>query len=654
MTAFLTAALRVFNELITAGIAITAFSLQIYALSFNLRDRVARSFAIIMLCVVIVFVGDALGGVAPNTSLLEFWLSFEWVGIVFVPAAYLQFSNELLTTTGRPSRGRRLLAVRLAYLVSFAFLITLPFKWLVGPLVQTSEPAPHLQRTALTSIFTIYYAVVITLAGVNLWRAYRRAVTSASRRRMGYLLAGSLAPALGVYPYLLFGYGLAARYPIAFWLAVTISNLLVITLIVVMAYAVAFFGVSWPDRVIKRRLFKWLMRGPFTASFTLAATTILRRLDARIVMDLSAAIPVVMVGTVLIIEHIITLIAPVWERWLFYGGERSRFALLQMLEERLQTAGDLRQFLEALLGAACDRFQVPRAFVAALGPQGMDQLVFVGGDSSLNQEDFSNHLLEVVTQNGMHQEVFSWGEYWLLPIFNSEEANGLIGLFGVMRHANTDLDKEQIEALEFLADRACMALSDRRRQQEMFSYLQELTPQMERFQQLRAAASYDKVELFSAPVFPRNEGDFFQSVKEALAHYWGGPKLTQSPLINLNVVQQTIDQQDETPTNALRAVLRKAIEEVRPAGERRFTAEWILYNILEMKFLEGRKVREIAARLAMSEADLYRKQRVAIEAVAQAILDMEQHIRETPSGAIQVEANRNSQINRNSLKTRQV
>jgi hypothetical protein len=63
---------------------------------------------------------------------------------------------------------------------------------------------------------------------------------------------------------------------------------------------------------------------------------------------------------------------------------------------------------------------------------------------------------------------------------------------------------------------------------------------------------------------------------------------------------------------------------VRPEGERRFTAEWILFNILELKFMEGRKVREVAMRLAMSEADLYRKQRVAINAVAEAIIEMEQ------------------------------
>jgi len=45
---------------------------------------------------------------------------------------------------------------------------------------------------------------------------------------------------------------------------------------------------------------------------------------------------------------------------------------------------------------------------------------------------------------------------------------------------------------------------------------------------------------------------------------------------------------------------------------------------LELKFLQGRRVREVAQRLAMSEADLYRKQRVAIEAVARVLAQMEQ------------------------------
>ena len=74
-------------------------------------------------------------------------------------------------------------------------------------------------------------------------------------------------------------------------------------------------------------------------------------------------------------------------------------------------------------------------------------------------------------------------------------------------------------------------------------------------------------------------------------------------------------------------VLKQAIERLRPVGQRQMTApEWILYNILELKFLQGRRVREIALRLAMSESDLYRKQRIAIEAVAQTLAEMEQEL----------------------------
>jgi hypothetical protein len=74
----------------------------------------------------------------------------------------------------------------------------------------------------------------------------------------------------------------------------------------------------------------------------------------------------------------------------------------------------------------------------------------------------------------------------------------------------------------------------------------------------------------------------------------------------------------------MRAVLQQAIERLRPDGEREMTAPaWLLYNILELKFLQGHKARQVAQLLAMSESDLYRKQRVAIEATAQMLAEME-------------------------------
>jgi hypothetical protein len=117
-------------------------------------------------------------------------------------------------------------------------------------------------------------------------------------------------------------------------------------------------------------------------------------------------------------------------------------------------------------------------------------------------------------------------------------------------------------------------------------------------------------------------------VREALSHYWGGPKLTTSPLLGLRVVREELDSHDGNAVNALRAVLRRAVDRVRPEGERRFTSEWLLYNILEMKFLEGKRVRDVAMRLAVSEADLYRKQKLAIEEVARVIADMEKQSNE--------------------------
>jgi hypothetical protein len=45
---------------------------------------------------------------------------------------------------------------------------------------------------------------------------------------MRYLLAGALAPALGSYPYLLFGSGIASHYPMLFWLIAVFSNLFVL------------------------------------------------------------------------------------------------------------------------------------------------------------------------------------------------------------------------------------------------------------------------------------------------------------------------------------------------------------------------------------------------------------------------------------------
>lgn len=629
----LLAGIQVLNQILTAGIAITAFSLFLYSLSFNLRDRVARSFAIILLCVVVVFTTEALQDKSVPDWGLDLLLRLQWLGIVYLPAAYLHLSDALLVTAGRPSRGRRRFAVRVMYAISTLFLLALATGYLLGPLVPEGQPAPHLERTFLTEAFTLYYVLMMVWAAVNFGRAFSRMLTRSGRRRMLYLMAGATAPALGSYPYLLFGSSLAAQFPLAFWSVSTVINVLVGGLIVVMAYAVAFFGVSWPDRVVKSRLFKWIMRGPVTASLALGLMTIVRRAGVLMGAQYSAFVPLTMTATVLLFEHAITLFYPLWERYLFFGRDRQELQLFQNLEDRMVTQGDLQQFLEAVLAAVRDHLQSPSAFVAALDQDTPSLILVAGNRSMFDREDLSGALELLGTGNSQDHHEFAWGSYWIMPLhqrrrpdMDRDEIPPLLGILGVAKDGHSQMEADQRDALWLLADRASLALEDRLIQKRVLLSLQDLEPQVDMLQRMRAAGRYDsRAHLLSDDLPP--ESDLANWVKDALTHYWGGPKLTNSPLMTLQVVQELSREYDGNAANALRALLRRAVDQVRPEGERRFTTEWILYNILEMKFIEGRKVREVAGRLAMSEADLYRKQRVAVEAVARAILEMESQLR---------------------------
>lgn len=626
MGEFLLAALLVVNQILTAGNAITAFSLLLYALTFHLRVRVARAFALVLACVTVTYFGDVLAGTASQPAEQALWLRFQWIGIAYLPAAFLHLSDALLEATGRPSRGRRRKVVWLTYLLGAGFLAAAGLTdWVAGNLVVT-DSAAYLAPGPLFPLFVLMSLVAFGFAWVNLGRAYRRALTRSSRRRILYLVVGAAGPVLGTFPFLMVGRGLMTALPLLFWAGLVLVNAMVAGLLVLMAYTVAYFGVSYPDRVVKSRLFQWILRGPVVASTVLAVTVVVGRFGQFLGLENTRAVPFAMVATLLLLQYLITLIRPTVERWLFYGEDRNDIARLHVLEERLLTSGDLRQYLESILNAVCDITGAGSAFAAVVGPEGLELEVAVGPEDPLRGGEDLPTL--VVSEDRLEipdlGTVFRWGDYWLLPLQAGEQAE-LVGLLGLRA---TEVEPERLEAeapvLRALADRVAVALMDRRLQREVFSVVDRLVPEVEEIQRIRAAARYGGAEAVTAALGGiHTEADLTQWVKEALGHYWGGPRLSQSPLLGLRVVRQAMQEHDGNPIKALRAILRQAIEQVKPEGERRFTAEWMLYNILEMKFLEGRKVRDIAMRLAMSEADLYRKQRVAIEMVAKAIAEME-------------------------------
>ena len=618
--------LQVFNQILNAGNAITAFSLLLYALTFNLRERVARSLALMFACVTLVYFFDVLVGTSTSPEEVELWLRLQWVGISFIPAAYLHFSDALLASTGRPSRGRRQKAIWVSYILGGVTLVLVAFTDLICGEIILTDSVAYLNPGPLFPVFTLFLVSMLVFAVLNFWRAYQRCLTRSTKRRMRYLMAGSLGPLLGSYPFMMAGGGALAQYPLVFWSALILINVLVGAQMILMAYSVAYFGVDFPDRVVKSRLFQWILRGPVVASTVLAVMVIVARVGDILGVKTNRLVPFTTVAVLLILQFLITLVRQPIERWLFYGEERGDVIRLQLLEERLLTTGDLRQFLESILNAACDIIGVGSAFVAIVGPGGLELEVAVGPEDPMRGSKELPPLLitDELQKFELLGVVFKWDVYWLLPLRLADPPE-VIGIFGIRaRASDPDFSQEEEEQLQALLERATIALAEKKLQIEVFAVVDSLMPRVETVQRMRAEARYASIDALTAPVEGMgSEDELVNLVREALGHYWGGPRLTSSPLLSLRVVRQAAVEHDGNPVNALRSILKRGIDRVRPDGERRFTADWMLYNILEMKFLQGRKVRDIAMRLAMSEADLYRKQRVAIEAVTNAITDME-------------------------------
>jgi hypothetical protein len=609
------------NEILTAGIAITAFSLLLYALTFNLRNRVARSFAAILFFVVVIFSAEALETTASTAAGINIWLRIQWVGIIFLPAAYLHFSDALLATTGKPSRWRRKWAVRISYIISLGLLALLPTQYLLGPVITNQNPVAYNQPTVLTKAFTFYYLLLMVLSWINFIRAFRRTVTQASRRRMTYLVVSAIAPAIGSFPFLLYSSSFASKFSLVFWLVAILVNLLTGGLIIVMAYSVAFFGVPWPDRVVKSRLIKWLLRGPITASLTLALVTIVRRAGNAFGNPYSAFVPITMIVTVLLLEYSITILFPKFEQAFLFGKDQQELIQLRSFEDRLITRSDLSQFLEMVLATICDQLQASGAYLTT-NIEGKFQVIASTGIQKVSPE-FVDELEKFISSIDSEGAMVVWNSDTLFPLIDGGEEPTLVGYMGVRNPKESLLiEEEVVSAINLLNHRAAIALRDREIQEQVFSQLEKMNPQVEMIQALRAAGRYDREGVLTDDLTVENE-EMTQWIRDALTHYWGGPKLTENPLIGLKVVKQNLTEHENNPANALRSVLKTAIEKIKPEGERKYTSEWILYNILDLKFLEGKKVRDIAMRLSMSEADLYRKQRVAIDAVATEIIKME-------------------------------
>ncbi len=626
------------NETLTAGNAIIAVSLLLFTLTRNLNNRVAKTSAVVLACVTIAYVGDSFIALGPDNNALLVSLRLQWIGIAFIPAAMLHLSDALLATTGLPSRGRRRRIVRILYLIASAFLMLVAFS---EELIQfvTINGNISIQAGSVFTLYVIYFLGANGFAFYNVQRARQRCLTPGTERRMAYLQIAILTPAIGIFPYsVLLNPG--EEFSIFGLVLVNIANIIIILMLIFLSYPLYFFGSDKADRLVKKQLLDFLLRGPATGLIALAVINFTAQATRILSLPGEAFTPLAVVAAVLLWQWFVSLSLPILEKFFIYRDEDdNQITKLQTLNEKVLTRRDLIQLIKATTESICDYLRVDKAFVVTFESdepeflQSIGQIGFDEDDILQNAEVLQS--LQRLDYSALHTNYIEWQGYALLPLFSSRLSTDdnhpqTIGILGLLNPNGSLSEQLQAETstLQAYLDRVEQSLDDMQLQTEINNVLSGLLPQ---FQMTRSRAedveyrqsANSKMKIDPLP----DREDVFEQVRAALRHYWGGSGITQSNLIKLHVVQMQIQDGDETPINALRKLLDNTINSLKPEGERKMMSpEWTLYNILQLRFVEKKKVRDVARRLSMSEADLYRKQRVAIETVADLILKQEQEV----------------------------
>lgn len=617
--------LLIINRLVTNITLVVTFSLWAYLIIRSRGIAVARALMVLLFGVVTTVTADVLIRQARDSVILEIILRGSWIGIMLVPAGMLDMALALAAQLRVLPKRRWVIVTN--YLVALLFaVIALTTDWLVSMPLR-SVLVPTLTPQPLFAIVAVYAFALVTVAWIILWRVRAAALTPSLRRRLGYMIAGWYGAVLLSFPVLSL---LPAEYMLPEQIGLGLATLaapVAAIFMLITIYSATFVGSSQPDRIIKHDFLRWWLYGPFVGvSIVLFLQTV--PVFARIsrLPEETWAVFGIMTMTV-IMPIIVNLIRPYLDV-LVYAGDEEEMASLRSLPRNTFTQNDLRRLLENSLTVICGAVQTESAFVAAPDEFGGYSVKMSVGPRRRVRKLFEQLPLErLFYEVGQHANTLPivLHDFTLYQLKDPDQR--VVGVLGIQQQP-LGLSDEIKQLIHTLTNQIEHALVMVLMQQRLLDTLRTMGPEMSTLRQLNS-----RIEQATPEALQSLEDDvalmpeFTHLVRDALNHYWGGPKLSDSPLLGLKSVKTIIEAQGGSSTKALQTVLRQAIANLRPDDSMPSTAnEWMLYNILEMRFLQGRKIRDTAHRLALSESDLYRKQRVAIDEVARQLALMEEHV----------------------------
>jgi hypothetical protein len=514
--------LRRLNVVLTSAAVLMGFSLMAYLFVYNVRNRVARAFLVVLACLTVSYLGDlflATARLPASHPAAAFWLGLGWLGICFVAPAYLHFADTVADTVGAPDRRRKWLVRASAAGAAGCVLLVLGTDWLVGSV--WGEPgAVRFAARPLFPVFGAWYLALTAWGGLTLWQARRHAYTSQTRRRMTYLLASIIAP-LSTFPYLMAGGQALADNTLLFRVLASVGSLAATSMLVVMTYSVAYHGALIPDRAVKRDLIKYLIQAPTLGVFIIALVQVVPlRLETSLGLPRDVVVALAIVLGVVGYQFVVRLLKPAVDLMVF-GGEGGDVQWLQRLDERLLSEHDLIQLLERILTTLCERLRVTTGCVVVLEGDAPRVDVFVGAEARALDALGALDPERLAALAGRREAVAVDG-FWLRGLA-APGGTALLGILAVEQPVHV-LDPADQLAVNQLMESAEVALQDRVVQRRVLATLRALEPEILSMQRLRGALQTGTVRVAS----PVSDPDFPHWVRDALAHYWGGPKLTSS------------------------------------------------------------------------------------------------------------------------------
>lgn len=615
--------LHVLNRLVGNIALIVTFSLWAYLTIRSWGAPVARALTFMLFGVFTTVAADVLVRDAQDITVITLLLRWSWIGIMLVPASMLHMVLALAQQL-QIGRNYRWLVIG-NYGVSLLVIILTVATDLIVRSPLRSGITPALTPQPAFSVVAFYVFSIVTVAWVILWRIRTAVLTPSLRRRISYMLASWYGPLLLSFPVLsLWADAELLPESIRLGLGIIAAPIAAIFMMIT-AYSATFVGTPQPDRLVKYDFLRWWLYGPFigvSISLFLQVVPIVAKVT-QLPADIWAVFGIMMMTVVMPI--LVTRVKPFLDN-LIYANDHEDIDYLRMLPRTTFTQTDLRRFLENSLTVLCGASGSDSAFVAAPDDYGVYTVkMIVGGRRRIRQlfehVPLEQLFLQAAASDDAHPFVIH--DYGIMVLRDPD--GQVVGLLGILYYDRI-LRPEVQQLVMTLTRQIEHALVMVSMQQRLLDTLRTMAPEMSSLQAMSSRieqATPDALQSLEDDVAMMPE--FASLVRDALTHYWGGPKLSESPLLGLRSVKRVRETNGLSPTKALQHVLRQAIDNIRPDAElMSSSSEAILYNILELRFLQGRRIRDTAIKLAMSESDLYRKQRIAVEEVARQISLMEE------------------------------